>query len=196
MEYLRNNLPIIVVNNFTKVIGLFVLRTRNLFNVQVDPMIRAKKKVESQIMQVEVHATNLNDSSRPWAVSKTFYPGDKHKLSQWNQNKQDGYQFTICGTLRTLKNREHSVGVNIRIRNMIPWAPSQTMPSQTMTWSVSQTLLSTLPTKPADATFELMTEEQVLDEASLFSTSRTSSKYTTEWIPRDLQCLTNGRKSF
>ena len=28
-------------------------------------------------MQVEVHATNLNDSSRPLAVSKPFYPGDK-----------------------------------------------------------------------------------------------------------------------
>ena len=147
-------------------------------------------------MQVEVHATNLNDSSRPLAVSKPFYPGDKHKLSQWNQNKQDGYQFTICGTLRTLTNREHSVGVNIRTRNMIPWAPSQTIPSQTVTWSGSQTLLSTLATKPADALFELMTEEQVLDEASLLSTSRTSSKYTTEWIPRDLQCLTNDLKSF
>lgn len=153
------------------------------------PWLGQKKKVGSHIMQVEVHATHLNDSNRPLAVSKPFYPGDKHKLSQWNQNKQDGYQFTICGTLRMLKNREHCVGVNIRTRNMIPWAPSQTMPFQTMTWS-------TLATKPADATFGLMTEEQVLDEASLLSTSRTSSKYTTEWIPRDLHCLTNGLKSF
>ena len=150
------------------------------------PWLEQKKKVGSQIMQVEVHATNLNDSDRPLAVSK---PGHKHKLSQWNQNKQDGYQFTICGTLRMLKNREHCVGVNIRTRNMIPWAPSHTMPCQPRTWS-------TLVTKPADATFGLMTEEQVLDEASLLSTSRTSSKYTTEWIPRDLHCLTNGLKSF
>lgn len=136
-------------------------------------------------MQVEVHATNLNDSSSPLAVSKPFYPGDKHKLSQWNQNKQDGYQFTICGTLRTLKNREHCVGVNIRTRNMIPWAPSQTMPSQTMTWS-------TLATKPADATFELMREEQVLDEASLLNTQR--PPMFNQWSKEILENIWSGRR--
>lgn len=62
-----------------------------------------------------------------------------------------------------------------------------------MTWKGSQTLLSTLATKPAGARFELMTEEKALDEA--LHLGRRLNTQRNEY-PETLQCLTNGLQSF
>lgn len=99
----------------------------------------------------------------------------------------------VWGTLRTLKNREHSVetDVNIRTRNMTSWAPPQQSRHNDL-----ERIPDTLVYVGDKTRRGKISANDGRESARWGPSSRPSSKYTTEWIPRDLQCLTNGLQSF
>ena len=92
----------------------------------------------------------------------------------------------VWGTLRTLKNREHSVetDVNIRTRNMTSWAPPQQSRHNDL-----ERIPDTLVYVGDKTRRGKIWANDGRESARWGPSSRPSSKYTTEWIPRDLAML-------
>lgn len=50
-------------------------------------------------MQIEIHAANLHDPSRPLAIGKPFNPGVGKERTERTKNKLNTYQLAVSGAL-------------------------------------------------------------------------------------------------